>query len=189
MNKLKRTQEKQITTNSSFQDVSEPNLKPTTITKVLQFSAGTTIHGELICPDDCFFNGKIFGNIRIGNKLVLGEESEVLGNVKANDLIVKGKITGSIHVQNAVNFNNIAIAEGRELAANILEVEKGALINFDQVSMSPGQAPKRTGIEPEKEGHADEDRPAKTASKQEAGAPEPKSDDLFLSNIFQNRKI
>lgn len=165
---------------------SDNNSKPV-IDKVLQFSAGTTIHGELVCPDSCYFNGKIFGNICIGSKLVLGESSEVLGNVSAKDLTVKGKVTGSIHVKNRVNFMNPSVSEGRKLETKFLEVENGASLNFDQVIMDPEKTiPEREDILQNQKAESSGKNPEK-ASPGQAKKQEPESDDLFLFNIFQNQ--
>jgi len=70
----------------------------TEVNNVMRFTAGTVITGLLTCPDNCYFDGKIEGGIIIGNKLVLGEHSEVHGQVTAGDLMAKGTIAGAVMV-------------------------------------------------------------------------------------------
>ena len=111
------------------------------VDKIARFSAGTTITGVLICADNCYFDGKMHGNIETENKLVLGKNSEVLGTVCAGDLMAKGKINGDIKVQRRAIYCSSSIITAGSVQTNFLEVECGAVLNLNNLSMRLNELP------------------------------------------------
>jgi len=107
----------------------------TEVNNVMRFTAGTVITGLLTCPDNCYFDGKIEGGIIIGNKLVLGEHSEVHGQVTAGDLMAKGTIAGAVMVAGKTIYCSTATVTARSFSTGQLVVEQGALLNMDCLSM------------------------------------------------------
>jgi len=105
------------------------------VNNVMRFTAGTVITGLLTCPDNCYFDGKIEGGIMIGNKLVLGEHSEVHGQVVAGDLMAKGTIQGAVTVRGKTIYCSTATVTARSFSTRQLVVEQGALLNMDCLSM------------------------------------------------------
>jgi len=89
----------------------------------------------LTCEDNCYFDGKMNGNIEACKKLVLGENSEVLGIVYAGDLMVKGKISGNVVVQRKAIYCSTATFSGESLQTGFLEVVSGAILNLNKLSM------------------------------------------------------
>lgn len=103
------------------------------VERIIQFQSDTKIEGDLISPDSCCFNGTIKGDIIIGGKLVLGETSEVIGNVQAHDLIAKGKLVGNIVVENETVFTSCSTIQGDSLSTHFLTIETGAVLNVGSV--------------------------------------------------------
>ncbi len=110
--------------------------RPTIATnQVTRFSLGTVIKGIVTCGSDCYFDAKLDGDIRTQYKLLLDENSEVRGNVDAGNLMVKGKIRGNINVLRGVSFFSSSVVFSQSLHTSFLQVENGALLNLDGLSM------------------------------------------------------
>lgn len=105
------------------------------INNVARFSTGTVITGILVCADNCYFDGQINGELEAINKLVLGENSEVVGTVYAGDLMVKGKIRGNVIVNNKAIYCSTSSIIAESLQTNFLVVENGAVLNLSNLSM------------------------------------------------------
>lgn len=178
----------------------ESDAKPQIHESVLHFNTGTIIYGEIYCPDNCYFDGKVFGNVTIGSKLVLGVNSEILGNVIAENLLVKGKVTGNITCNNKTVFEEGAVVKGRELKTKVLSVENGAILNFDVVVMTDSVRNKevlavdRSANKVESVLNDDKTTVCegdvefvqKADDSVEIEVKKNDNDDLFLFNIFQN---
>ena len=103
--------------------------------RVNQFQTGLQITGQLVSLNSCYFNGKINGNIEIHNKLVLGENSEVVGDVFAKELLVKGKVIGNIIVENKLTLSKSSSINSKSLHTALIEVENGAELNVKNLVM------------------------------------------------------
>lgn len=185
---------------SNTDSKSENDAKPQIHESVLHFNTDTIIYGEIYCPDNCYFDGKVFGNVTIGSKLVLGTHSEILGNIIAENLIVKGKVTGNITCNNKTVFEEKAVVKGRELKTKVLSVENGAVLNFDVVVMTDSVRKKavmagdssvnkvESVLKDDKITVCDDgiESVQKTDDFEEIEVKKKDNDDLFLFNIFQN---
>lgn len=89
-------------------------------------SAGLKITGNLETAGDIQIDGTVEGNI-IADKITLGAEARITGDVDAEEIIIKGSIVGNI------NSVTVSLAESAIVKGNIvhteLSVEKGANID------------------------------------------------------------
>lgn len=101
------------------------------------------VQGDIITTKDLKLKGKIQGNATGGNvelysihmvgnvtasgTAMLDAESEVEGDVKAESLILNGKIRGDVQVSKRLSLEGSAIICGR-VAAERLSVDEGAII-------------------------------------------------------------
>lgn len=111
--------------------------------KVSRIHVGTTITGTLTSADNIYFNGKLVGNVKLENKLVLGEKTEIIGDIFAVDLICLGRVEGQVQVRGKATFGRSSYFKGK-ISASLLEVENGAFFNaecfmgpFDDSSQTP----------------------------------------------------
>lgn len=114
--------------------------QPIEIDKVVRIATGTTITGLLTCPDNCCFDGIMNGDIEVGNKLVLSENSEVYGIIYAGNLMVKGKIDAKVKVADKAVCCSTSTVTGRSLQTRFLVVENGAVLNLSHLSMQLNDA-------------------------------------------------
>jgi cytoskeletal protein CcmA (bactofilin family) len=60
------------------------------------FNKNTEFYGDLTFKKSLQINGKFEGEIRAGAYLVVGEEAVIKANIKADTVIIKGKVYGNI---------------------------------------------------------------------------------------------
>ena len=71
---------------------SAPSAHPETICSI---GSGTSIVGNITCDGPAQFYGHIEGEVR-GSDLLIGEGAEVVGNVIAQEVTIRGRIKGTI---------------------------------------------------------------------------------------------
>lgn len=174
------------------------------VDKIVRFTASTIITGLLSCPDNCYFDGKLTGDIEIKKKLVLGEHSEVLGNITAEELIVKGKVDGNMYVNDKMVICSTSTVTAANLQTNTLTVEHGAVLNLGCLTMQlNGKSPtipstinsdcgiiqKYRQADPEKKGVATTE--IKTESTPDVPLSPANSDtkDTLLFQFFNNKEM
>ena len=159
------------------------------VERVNQFQAGSQISGQLVSQNSCYFNGVINGNIEIHNKLVLGENSEVNGDVFAKNLLIKGKVHGNITVENKIILSSSASVKSKNLNTNLLEVENGAVLNINNLVMQASSKnaalfPKLPDFSNNANKPINESKPINLSREINSNIND---DDSFFFKIFQNQ--
>jgi len=175
--------------------------QPIEIDKVVRIATGTTIIGLLTCPDNCFFDGIMNGDLEVGNKLVLSENSEVYGSIYAGNLMVKGKVDAKVKVADKAVCCSTSIVTAKSLQTHFLVVENGAVLNLSHLAMQlndafmPEVAP--MGIEnnsttenkaSDKESTIKADLKVKNEAKHMNQTYNDTSDDTLLFQFFHNEE-
>jgi cytoskeletal protein CcmA (bactofilin family) len=101
---------------------------PLSVERISRMHAGTSVQGYLTSPDSLYFNGTLQGEIKLNNRLVLGEKANIKGNIYATSLTVLGKVEGDIYTKGSVTFGSISSFKGK-ITAKTVEVQHGALFN------------------------------------------------------------
>lgn len=163
---------------------------PNYVERVNQFHAGSQINGHLVSQNSCFFNGIINGNIEIHNKLVLGENSEVNGDVYAKNLLIKGKVKGNIIVENKIILSGTASVSSNSLYTHLMEVETGAVLNISNLVMQPAEKnallfPKLPEFVVSESASVSNNMPKVTV--RDVTSDINNNDDTFFFKIFQNQ--
>ena len=89
---------------------------------------GTTIEGNIETFGNLRVDGRVVGNIVTKSKLVLGQTSEVDGNILAQNAEVFGEIKGKIEVSDLLILKPSAVIRGDILTSKLI-VETGAIFN------------------------------------------------------------
>jgi len=89
-------------------------------------AAGTSIQGDLKTDGVIRLNGTLVGNLETSEKLVIGQNGKVEGQVKCKNADVEGKILGVISVQELLSLKQTAVVEG-DIITKQMSVEPGAL--------------------------------------------------------------
>lgn len=112
--------------------------------------ADVTIQGSVISQGLIQLDGKVEGEINI-NSLTIGEQGWVDGNIDAQEVTVKGKVTGTIkaikvtleataQIQGDMNHKTISIESGAQIDATIKQI-----IEDENVTDIKGKNTKKTG--------------------------------------------
>jgi cytoskeletal protein CcmA (bactofilin family) len=89
---------------------------------------GTEIEGKFMCSENVRLDGAIKGEVRITKRIVMGADGRVTGNIWAAEAVIKGRITGDIHVSESLHLTDTAVIEGN-IVAKTMVVDEGARYN------------------------------------------------------------
>jgi cytoskeletal protein CcmA (bactofilin family) len=103
------------------------------IEQISHFQKGTIIEGSLYCLENCFFNGKIDGNLKVNKRLVLGEDAFVSGDVVAENIIVKGRVIANLVVENALILFGCSNVSSKKISTYLLEIQANAVFNAESI--------------------------------------------------------
>lgn len=102
-----------------------------------KFNIDTLINEDFVIKGDTTYvggirlDGKIFGNVNVlgGNNgtLIMGEGSEVKGDIIVHNAIIGGKVTGNIRALDYIEIHPKADISG-DIEYKVLEVHAGAKI-------------------------------------------------------------
>jgi cytoskeletal protein CcmA (bactofilin family) len=93
------------------------------------------VSGDLDTGGSLRIDGKLEGNIRRADTVVLGVGATMSGDVHAREVVIGGTITGNVHASERVELQATAIVTGDILTQTIL-VQEGGVVN-GRVLMRP----------------------------------------------------
>jgi cytoskeletal protein CcmA (bactofilin family) len=86
---------------------------------------GTVITGKVITTENIRIDGTIKGELRCDKKVVMDAGGLVEGNIYAGESTIKGKVEGTVNVQNTLHLLDSSFIKG-DIKAKKLHVEEGA---------------------------------------------------------------
>ena len=89
---------------------------------------GTIFRGDIEATGNLRIDGRVEGDIVCKTKLVLGQKSQVLGNVRAESVEVEGTVEGSLEVTGVLALKPSASISG-DIRTEKLIIEQGASFN------------------------------------------------------------
>ena len=107
-------------------------------------SEGTKIKGDIIANGDIRIDGELLGNISAKNKLVIGPNGKIEGQVICNNIEISGYIKGKINASELISMKSTSQIVG-DIVAGKLSIEPGAMFSGSCVMNGP-----KTVNEPEK---------------------------------------
>jgi cytoskeletal protein CcmA (bactofilin family) len=88
-------------------------------------SSDVEIKGKLRFANDLIIDGRIEGEVNSEGDLTVGENAQIVGNIKTRSVVVFGKVEGNITVTDRCELKQNAILHG-DVAAGKLAIEEGA---------------------------------------------------------------
>ena len=96
----------------------------------------TTIEGEIHSNGDLHIDGKFSGSIVCNGDLIIGEDSKVVGNVKAKNVLISGYFKGDIDAVNSLEIFPRGHVEG-DIKGSKLNIHEGGIykgkVNMDVI--------------------------------------------------------
>lgn len=93
-----------------------------------QIEQGTKIKGDIITHGNIRLDGEIEGNIMSESKVVLGEQCQMTGNMKAQNAEISGEVKGIIEISDLLILKPTAVING-DIKTGKIKVEEGAVFN------------------------------------------------------------
>ncbi len=90
--------------------------------------SSTIIEGNIQTDGDIRFDGKLHGNINAQQRVVIGEQSEVEGDIVCKDCDVSGTITGNLTIKGILSLKSTAKVIGN-IEIEKLSIEPGAILS------------------------------------------------------------
>jgi cytoskeletal protein CcmA (bactofilin family) len=104
--------------------------------------------GELSAEENLILRGRVEGSIRHTPNVRIGKEGSVKGNVKANQIVVEGRVEGDLFAGRAVTIRDSAHVVGN-IHAPIVSLVDGAHfkggIHMDYTESADSSRPKSRG--------------------------------------------
>lgn len=89
-------------------------------------SASTQIEGDFHTSAPMRIDGRLLGNVTCEDKLVVGPDGFIDGNIQAQSIVIHGKVIGEVQASNTLVLEKTARVEGN-IRTKVLSVEGGAL--------------------------------------------------------------
>jgi cytoskeletal protein CcmA (bactofilin family) len=86
---------------------------------------GTIIEGKITTSENIRIDGTIRGEVRCEKRLVMDAGGLIEGNVYAGESTIKGKVVGTVSVENTLHLLESSFIKG-DIKAKKLHVEEGA---------------------------------------------------------------
>jgi cytoskeletal protein CcmA (bactofilin family) len=134
--------------------------EPTTVTPVVAQGsavlAGTTVTGNIDCEADILIDGTVRGSVR-AQRLTVGHDGLIEGEVSADDMRVSGRVKGPIHarhihleqgaeVEGDITTDTIAIDTGARLTGAVWQTtQKAQTSHYTPISASSWESPSTDG--------------------------------------------
>ncbi len=99
---------------------------PTTSTTII--GAGTTITGNIMCNGDIRIDGTLMGDLQAKDKIIIGVNGIVQGDINGKQADVLGKVTGTMTISDLLFLHGKANVNG-DLFAGKLQIEPAATFN------------------------------------------------------------
>jgi cytoskeletal protein CcmA (bactofilin family) len=88
-----------------------------------------TIKGEITGQDELLIDGQVHGKICLhGGKLTIGPNGRVTADIEAQEVVVRGEVTGNIKGQDRVQIAATGRATG-EINTRLMSIEEGAEVH------------------------------------------------------------
>jgi cytoskeletal protein CcmA (bactofilin family) len=118
---------------------------------ICSIGAGTSIVGNITCDGPAQFYGHIEGEVR-GSDLLIGEGADVVGNVVAQEVTIRGRVKGTIRAVR-VKLQASGTVEGdilhRSLSIEDTALFEGSSRRVENPMDAPVKAPERPASRPQ----------------------------------------
>lgn len=89
-------------------------------------SSDVEIRGKLRFSNDLIIDGRIEGEVNSEGDLTVGENAQIVGDIKTRSVVVFGKVKGNITVTDRCELKQNAELDG-DVIASKLAIEEGAI--------------------------------------------------------------
>ncbi len=95
----------------------------------------TIFTGDLSSTNSIRIDGKLVGNIKEAESVIIGETAEIQGNINTKYVVVSGTVKGNISASEGIELLNKSKVIG-DLSTNILSINEGAIFKGKSIMTS-----------------------------------------------------
>ncbi len=103
-------------------------IKNDTIKELNFIAAGTIVDGKIKSQGSIRIDGKMIGEISVGESLAVGNTGDIEGNVVAKNITIGGRLKGTIMAGDKLVFEAKAVVKGDIRAAKLV-IDEGAIFD------------------------------------------------------------
>jgi len=108
--------------------------KSDTVKEINMIGSGTVVEGKVRCQGSIRIDGKIIGDVSVGEAVAVGLTGDIEGTITAKNVTIGGKVRGSIMASEKIVFEGKSTIKG-DIRATRLVVDEGCV--FDgKIAMS-----------------------------------------------------
>ena len=85
----------------------------------------TTVEGTLNVNSSIRIDGKVYGEIKCSGDVTIGKDGYVENTVTARNLLIAGKVKGSVNVENKIHIYETGSLDGKAEMSSIVIDENG----------------------------------------------------------------
>jgi cytoskeletal protein CcmA (bactofilin family) len=89
---------------------------------------GTTIKGDIQCSGDIRIDGVVKGNIEVSQKLVVGPNGKVAGDITGSQISISGSVIGNVHADETTVLHGQSSVTG-DIHTKQIIIEQGGVFN------------------------------------------------------------
>lgn len=91
-------------------------------------SHGVRLDGDLVADGEVIIEGEVYGTLKTGSDLRIGEQAVVEANIEAGNAVISGTIRGNITVHGKLELYPSSQVTG-DIVTDILAIGPGARVN------------------------------------------------------------
>lgn len=88
---------------------------------------GMSVEGDCDTDGTLRIEGRVQGTVRAAKAVVVGEEGEVVGDIRTGDAVIAGSVTGGIVAESRVELQATARVEG-DIRCRRVKLEEGGVV-------------------------------------------------------------
>jgi cytoskeletal protein CcmA (bactofilin family) len=142
-------QTKSASTSTASQNPFDQTIPATLPTSSLlegRLTRSLVLEGEITGQDDLVIDREVRGRIRLrGGKLTVGPDGRVTANVEAQEIVVRGEVTGNIKGYDRVHVSATAKVKG-DVLTRLISIEEGAQVDGLRVNLDQEERNRPAGL-------------------------------------------
>lgn len=129
---------------------------------------GGSLEGKVQCDTNLRIEGNFSGEIQCRGTVTIGEQGTVHSTIQAQDIIIAGKVFGTVSAENRLTLTGTGQLHG-DILAGILSITEGSVLNGSVVMAEQPLAVKSGGLQDNEKPDKSSKRGSKKQGSLEAG--------------------
>lgn len=108
---------------------------------ISNIASGVEIVGNIVAEGRLRLEGKIKGNIKLSDRLVVDAKGVIEGDLECKEAQISGKVDGKITVKDTLEFTSTAVVHGQIVASKLVVAEGAIFTGTCDMDTKPAASP------------------------------------------------